>query len=218
LFDAPLRLMYPDLTFPSRKDSWFGRGIDYHKEIYEIGYARYGDRRYGGLLARAYRQGADRRTLGWRGFLYARPDLPSLPDEELVPRSSVLSAGTGLAVLRNEDGARYLSVEYGHYGGGHGHPDRLHINYYAAGRLWLGDPGTGWYHVPGLAWYRSTLAPNTVLVDGVAQRPNSEGRVLAFVDLPCLQAVQVEVGTAYRGVTMRRTLCLIGDYYLDRFD
>lgn len=218
LFDAPLRLMYPDLTFPSRKDSWFGRGIGYHKEIYEIGYSRYGDARYGALLADAYRRGARRDALGWRSFLYAQPDLPSADAVSVSPHRSVLSAGTGLAVLRNADGRRYLSMEYGHYGGGHGHPDRLHINFYADERLWLGDPGTGWYHVPELAWYRSTLAHNTVSVDASSQRPHTEGDVLAFIDLPHLQAVQAETATAYDGVVMRRTVCLIDDYYLDLFD
>src|SRR5690606_29303816 len=108
--------------------------------------------------------------------------------------------------------------EYGHYGGGHGHPDRLHINFFAGGRLWLGDPGTGWYHVPELAWYRSTLAHNTVTVDGLSQRANSEGQVRAFLDLPHLQAVQAEVATAYDGVVLRRTLCLLDDGYVDLFD
>jgi hypothetical protein len=77
MFDGPLEVMYPDGTFPSRKDSWFGRGILYHKDIYELGYGRYGEARYGGLLAQAYRQGG-RDDLSWRSFLYLAPALTEL--------------------------------------------------------------------------------------------------------------------------------------------
>ena len=53
------------------------------------------------------------------------------------------------------------------YGGGHGHPDRLHLTLHADGRHWLADPGTGSYVDRDLFWYRSTLAHNAPRLDGV---------------------------------------------------
>jgi hypothetical protein len=81
--------------------------------------------------------------------------------------SSVLLEDQGLAVLR--DGNRYVSLECGPTGGGHGHPDRLHFTLHQDGVHWLPDFGTGSYLTPDLAWYRSTLAHNAPLLDGESQ-------------------------------------------------
>src|SRR2546427_958333 len=56
-------------------------------------------------------------------------------------------------------------------GGGHGHPDRLHLTLHADGVHWLADPGTGSYVSPDLFWYRSTLAHNAPRMDGASQLP-----------------------------------------------
>ena len=72
---------------------------------------------------------------------------------------------------------RYASLECGDYGGGHGHPDRLHLTLHAGGVHWLADPGTGSYVSPDLFWYRSTLAHNAparrraVAADGAMPAP-----------------------------------------------
>jgi hypothetical protein len=76
-------------------------------------------------------------------------------------------AGQGLAVFRKGD--RYVSVESGSYGGGHGHPDRLNLVLHADGEYWLPDFGTGSYVARDLFWYRSTLAHNAPRLDGVSQ-------------------------------------------------
>src|SRR2546430_15296661 len=54
-------------------------------------------------------------------------------------------------------------------GGGHGHPDRLHLTLHADGVHWLADPGTGSYVSRDLFWYRSTLAHNAPRLDGASQ-------------------------------------------------
>src|SRR3989441_341887 len=86
---------------------------------------------------------------------------------------SVLLESQGLAVLRTgaEDGGRYVSLECGQTGGGHGHPDRLHLTLYADGVHWLPDFGTGSYVAAVLFWYRSTLAHNAPRLDGASQPP-----------------------------------------------
>jgi hypothetical protein len=217
MFEGPLKVMLPDLTFPSRKDAWFGRGMDFHKEVYELGFARYGDERYGGLLAHGYANGADRTTLGWRSFLNLEPELPLLPEERLRAASSERMPGTGVAVLRSDAGRTYASIEYGHYGGGHGHPDRLHLSLFTDGVQWLLDPGTGWYHVAELGWYRSTLAHNTVSVDGQLQAPR-EGTLVAFGEAAGLQVAQARVAGIATGVNARRTLVLADGFLLDVLD
>src|SRR5437899_2166014 len=78
-----------------------------------------------------------RRSLSWWALFSMVPELPSdVPP--WVPRS-VLLESQGLAVLRA--GTRYVSLECGPLGGGHGHPDRLHLTLHADGMHWL--PGFG---------------------------------------------------------------------------
>lgn len=93
---------------------------------------------------------------------------PVLPaDAPAWSPGSVLLDAHGLAVLRTGD--RYASLECGRYGGGHGHPDRLHLTLHAGGEHWLADPGTGDYTTRDLLWYRSTLAHNAPRLDGASQ-------------------------------------------------
>src|SRR3989449_404811 len=108
---------------------------------------------------------ASRRTLSWWALVFMTPELPS--DAPPWSPGSLLLESQGLAVLRA--GERYASLECGPPGGGHGHPDRLHLTLHADGVHWLADPGTGSYVSRDLFWYRSTLAHNAPRLDGASQ-------------------------------------------------
>ena len=111
---------------------------------------------------------ASRTTLSWWALLEMLPELPS--DAPPWSPGSLLLESQGLAVLRlPPGGGRYASLECGQYGGGHGHPDRLHLSLHADGVHWLADPGTGSYVSRDLFWYRSTLAHNAPRLDGASQ-------------------------------------------------
>jgi hypothetical protein len=202
-----------------------------------LAYRQYGDPVYGRLLRTMYARGsaetrvlanaagfidvlpgapADRERLDWRGFLNAVPDLG---DEMGIPvRTSVNMTGTGLGILRQDNGETYASIDYGHYGGGHGHPDRLQLNFYARGHRWLADWGTGNYYFDHLRWYRSTIGHNTVVVDGRTQRPVT-GESRRFGVTPDQQMIVSEVSEVYPGVRFRRSAVLLSpDLLLDRFD
>ena len=195
--EAPIVTALPDLTFPARKDSRFGVSLSQpmYVELWEagVGETGRGERGAGGTLAawlralyaaspvgrevfESYLHDAplsplpspvSRTGLSWWALLYMPPTLGP-EGEPWVPKSALL-ADQGLAVLRA--GNRYASLECGRYGGGHGHPDRLHLTLHADGVHWLADPGTGSYVSPLLAWYRSTLAHNAPRLDGVSQAP-----------------------------------------------
>jgi hypothetical protein len=119
---------------------------------------------------------------------------------------SALLESQGLAVLRTAD--RYVSLEAGPYGGGHGHPDRLHLTLYQDGVHWLPDPGTGSYVAPDLAWYRSTLAHNAPRLDGASQ-PTGDAVCESFEDGGTWGWTQGTYGP------IRRTLVSGLDYLLD---
>ena len=183
---APGLTALPDLTFPARKDAQFDIALAQPSFVdsWEVGLAQLGGRdtidtaelsawlralyaaRPAPWLIQDYylhdapldRQphAVVRTALSWWSLLAMQPDLPE-PAAAWEPHS-VLMPSQGLAILRGD--GRYVSVECGAYGGGHGHPDRLHLTLFADGVLWLADPGTGRYVTPDLFWYRSTLAHN----------------------------------------------------------
>jgi hypothetical protein len=195
---APARSALPDFSFPARKDSRFAVSLaqPMYLESWEIGLARLGKGEEGrgtselaGWLTALYGRPAVKRelfdsylhdapvepfplpssrtTLSWWPLLEMLPALPT--DLPAWSPGSVLLPTQGLAVLRA--GSRYISLECGQYGGGHGHPDRLHLTLHADGVHWLPDPGTGSYVTRDLFWYRSTLAHNAPRLDGASQPP-----------------------------------------------
>ena len=195
---APALSALPDFTFPARKDARFGVSLAQPAfvEVWEIGLARLGMRDAGsemrdvGAWLRALYSAppapqellesylhdapidriphpASRISLSWWSLLEMLPELP--PTEQPWSAPSVLLESQGLAVLRADD--RYVSLECGPHGGGHGHPDRLHLTVHAGGVHWLADPGTGSYVARELFWYRSTLAHNAPRLDDESQPP-----------------------------------------------
>jgi len=110
-----------------------------------------------------------RSDLSWWALLEMAPELGAEAGP-WAPRGTLLES-QGLGVLRGDGGKRYVSLECGPAGagGGHGHPDRLHLTLHAGGMHWLADPGTGSYVRRDLFWYRSTLAHNAPRWDGASQ-------------------------------------------------
>ena len=192
---APSLTALPDFTYPARKDSRFGVSLAQpgYLEIWEVGLARMGTSDIGPWLEALYQvppfprevqesylhdaptdrtaRPASRSSLSWWSLLEMLPELPA--SEAPWEPKSVLLESQGLAVLRR--GSRYVSLECGPQGGGHGHPDRLQMTLHADGVYWLPDPGTGSYVAHDLFWYRSTLAHNAPRLDGESQPPGNAG-------------------------------------------
>lgn len=193
---APAVSALPDFTFPARKDARFGVSLaqPMYLELWEVGLGMLGsgereagpDAELEGWLAALYKVPAptpelfesylhdapieplpaprSRRDLSWWSLLWMLPELPPAPEPPpWTPRSELLRS-QGLAVLR--PGGRYVSLECGPVGGGHGHPDRLHLTLHADGVHWLPDFGAGSYVSRDLLWYRSPLAHNAPLLGG----------------------------------------------------
>jgi hypothetical protein len=200
-FSTPFLTAFPDLTFPARRDSQHGVSLRQWRtaESCELGLARRDDARLTSALAALYaadiphidtgrwRSAAEaernepasslsRADLSWRSLLFAREALPPLVR---TPTESALLEGQGIAVFRRDAGQGYIALDYGHHGGGHGHPDRLNLLLAQGARRILDDLGTGSYVDPSLHWYRSTLAHNAPLVNGRSQ-PRTSGTLLAW--------------------------------------
>lgn len=167
-------------------------------------------------VERAAQPGGVRRgQLGWKAFLWMEPERPAAEARSWRPGTVHLEE-TGLAIFRREGGATYVSLDYGEPGGGHGHADRLNLTLHHGGVGWLLDFGTGSYSSPSLGWYRSTLAHNAPLLDGLAQAP-ARGTCVAFEnagDHGWVCAL-LPPDSAYDGVAVQRTIVLAPGYVLD---
>lgn len=234
-FATPFVTALPDLTFPARRDSQYAVSLRQWRfaELCELGLARRDDERLTGALARLYGDDAPRRDtgrarssaeaernapasalsradLGWRSLLFARPALP--PIEPSAPRSALLAA-QGFAIFRRDAGRAYVALDYGHSGGGHGHPDRLDLLLMHGATRWLDDVGTGSYVDPSLHWYRSTLAHNAPLIAGRSQE-RVHGTLVAYDERGAAGWVRGEARIA-PAVRVRRTLVAMPDYAVD---
>jgi hypothetical protein len=237
-FVAPFRTVLPDLTYPSRRDSQYAVSVRQPRfaESCELGLARRDDPRLVGMLARLYdplierretgrrsstadveinrpATGLTRADLSWRSLLFAREQLPPLVAH---PLESDLLPAQGFGILRRDGGALFVGLDYGHSGGGHGHPDRLNLLLSDGDVRWFDDPGTGSYVDESLHWYRSTLAHTAPLLDGISQ-PRVHGTLLAFDEQGVAGWIRAHAPLA-DDCDVRRSVVVLHDYLVDRIE
>jgi hypothetical protein len=235
---APSLTALPDLTSPARKDARFGVSLAQpaYLELLEVGLARLPSPDTAAWLDALYRDAkppvpelfesylhdapipplpgsmplpVSRSSLSWWSLLEMVPALePPADENRWTPRSGLLES-QGLAVLRNEN--RYVSLEAGPTGGGHGHADHLHLTLHADGVHWLPDPGTGRYVTRDLFWYRSTLAHNAPRLDGESQTPG-------HASCECFDAQEDWAWVRGRFETMNRIVAAGPAYIVDVTD
>ena len=235
-FATPFATALPDFTLPSRRDSQYAISLRQWRiaEHCELGVARRADPVLIGALERMYcddgppdetgrrTSSADaernarasslsRADLSWRALLRALPVLP--PFEPTTPGSALLDA-QGIAVFRRDDGRSYAALDYGHSGGGHGHPDRLNLLLATGKTRWLDDPGTGSYVDPSLHWYRSSLAHNAPLFDGHSQR-RVNGGLVAYDERGAAGWITARADQLSERAGAERTLVIMDGYLVD---
>jgi hypothetical protein len=218
MFSAPLQYAYPDLRLAAINDGWFEAFVP--ADCYELAYHRTQDPRFAWVLANGYKRGAlpagvvnadprDSLRQGLYAFLLGG-DIPSKVTPP--PAASVNFPVLGICMLRSTNGAM-MSFDYGPFLG-HGQRDKMGITLFANRKLWLADYGTPGYGASILPWYQSTFAHNTIVVDGKSQEPTKENKVKLWLGSTDLEAAASETTEAYRGVTHRRTVVRIGDYFV----
>jgi hypothetical protein len=235
-FAAPFATALPDFTLPSRRDSQYGISLRQWRiaEHCELGLAREEMPALIGALQRMYCDDVPRRDtrrwtssadvernapasalsradLNWRALLCARATLPPL--EQTSPQSALLPA-QGIAVFRRDSGRAYVALDYGHSGGGHGHPDRLNVLLAHDDARWLDDFGTGSYVDHSLHWYRSTLAHNAPLFDGKSQSP-VHGSLLAYDERGAAGWISATAHELASGAAATRSIVVMPTYVID---
>src|SRR6185437_11759690 len=200
LFDGPISLAMPNFSLPNFNDSGISP-LESHAEIYELAVARYHDPAYAALLKgnRSSRM----------ALLFGATDLGQ--GNVRVPRASRNLAGPGYAILERgaDTNATWLALKYGPHGGGHGHPDKNSFILYARGEVVAPDVGTHAYGSPlHQGWDKTTLAHNTLVVDGKSQTP-AQGKCLAFGSERGVDYSVTDAGPIYPGVRFIRSAAML---------
>ncbi len=188
----------------------------------------------------------DHYTPDWHWLLHDLPDAcDSLKLEETFANTGVYRNGcslfpsSGVAMLRQTAGdftarpeATAVAFSYGPYGGGHGHPDKLSVAVYAHGRQWIPLFGSMPYETHWKQeWTAQTVSHNTMVVDGVSQKPTRLGKPMWPVDSatnrvvgrletfdPEQKQVSASCDSVYDGLVLRRTVRLRGNCVVDRYE
>lgn len=206
LFDAPVRQLRPNLTFPAFHDS-DSSSILSQRGLYETAYKRFRDPVYTALI----QERDTPEALFW--------GVDDVPDPQPLRLESSSGKGEGLAVLRDPSGRTALYLDYGPGQAGHNHPAKLGIVLWAHGDERLVDPGRLPYGNPMHAeWFRQTVAHNTVLVNEQSQR-RTPGRLTAFGAGEDYALVRAACDTAYKDspVKLDRTVFMRGGMIVDVF-
>jgi hypothetical protein len=238
-FAIPFRTALPDMTMLARRDSQYGVSLRQWRfaELCELGLAESTETGLNGVLSRCYSHDLpegdsgrssstaevdrhqspvrlDRSSLGWKSLLRALPVLPGAGADGLLMERVHVLRSQGLAVFRRQEGRVMAALDYGHHGGGHGHPDRLNLNLQRGAAGWLMDPGTGSYVDPSLFWYRSSLAHNAPMCDWRAQSRN-HGYLVAEGGSDADDWVVGEFEDGISRIRYRRAVQVRDDWILD---
>ena len=205
MFFAPMGYMYPDLRLPAINDGWFNSFMPLSQ--YELAYARYGDPE----LAWVVKEGYATRKLH-RDGLWAFLQGKTLDGYEKPELQSINFPVLGIAILRSPSG-NMMTFDYGPFMG-HGQPDKMGITLFANGSLMAADYGTPGYGSASMHWYSSTMAHNTVVVDGKGQARTNERRLTHFDTGSIFEVAEAESEQAYPGVLHKRTVMRVGENFI----
>ena len=220
MYLAPLDYAYPNLQLAAINAGWFQSFLP--PDSYALAWHRLHDPRFEWVLSRGYEPGvqpagnapddpAGIRRNGLYAFLFGE----EIPASVAAPTvRSVNFPVLGICVLRSTNGA-VMTFDYGPLLG-HGQPDKMGITFFAGGRLWAADYGTPGYGAEILSWYKSTLAHNTIVVDGRDQSPTRENAASLWLGDSWLEAARSTTTNAYANVTHTRTVVRLGDCFIIR--
>ena len=188
MFDGPLAHALPTLALPMFNDTW-PDGVQ--REMYPLAYARWLDDHYLPALPAPQKSPV-------LSLVFGVPD-PATTQAAAQGERNSRTLASGYAILTRGAGrdATWLSVKYGPHGGGHGHPDKNSFILFSRGEVLMPDFGSINYASRlHKEWARSTLAHNTLSIDGKSQK-FTEGKLLTFDD--SLNGGRVQYASSHAG-------------------
>lgn len=259
-FDAPLFQAFPNGDLCLLHDSGLAnlRGLHVWGILYNKAFEAYGDEAYAwllGLMEREHPRDSRKHpdlpmplNTNTGDLDFARLRDEAYPEGRLSLRGGrtfaltarhehgcTLFPAQGSAVLRSgaAPDAVAASLNWGAHCAGHMSPASLHLDISARGRRITDAPRSGGYDDPlHLTWVRTTIAHNTVCVDGTPMFPYdfdtdgiwecdswrdrvSDGEPVLFQPDGRCKAVRAVNENVYPGVRLDRTAVVMGSFLLD---
>ena len=155
---------------------------------------------------------------------------PYFPYKTIESTDGVKGNEGGISVIRNgkENGLTSLIFKYASQGMGHGHFDRLNINFFDKGNEIIQDYGSarfigieqkygGRYLPENTAYAAQTIAHNTIVVDEASHfNGNSDlgekthaQKLFSDISNPSVQVVGAKEENAYKNNTLQRTVYML---------
>ena len=211
MYKTPIKLAYRDLRLPQPSDGWPNRGIYNYIHQYEMAYKIERDPEFYTVIDKTYTDHRDEESVSrnLNTLLYftgaEKPKGAGTLDQKTANFPD-----TNFAVLKNNE--MEIFFKYGFSSKSHAHYDRntmeIHGFAYDPSNIAYGSP----LHAP---WYRTTIAHNTVAVDGKNQENFAPGETLSF-DAEG-NTIETFSGEVYPGVDFYRNLDLKGAVLKDTF-
>ena len=230
MFQMPLKLLQPDLTFPLLNDMKPEQGkLSAYQGLYEFAYSFYGDWEFAWVLSKT--EALEGKAILESFFFGKEVDLG---DKEMEFTNYHHGTGSGLTILRG-DNESYLLFKHSPFGGEHDHYDRLATSFSAFGEKMITDLGTtGYGALLHYDYYKNTGSHNTVMINEENQPPanptlyryqQEQDMVLidaevkwdnSFKELDSHTRVEWDE-ESYKDVSMRRILLWCNQYYIEVF-
>jgi hypothetical protein len=203
MYRVPLDLAYRDLSNPN--DGWPDIGVPTYLVQYELSQKLFPEPQCAGVLTRILRD-PSRRTLST--LLFVPPATVEGADQaDLHERSLHLPA---MNFVKLCSGKLSVFFRYGFRTRAHAHFDRMALEIHG----FSPDPSNvGYGSALHGTWYMTTVAHNTVVVDGRNQATFHPGECLQFDE----SQVRARASEVYPGVSFERELRLAEDGLQDRF-
>jgi hypothetical protein len=204
MYEKPMELAYRDLRLPNPSDTWANVGLFTFVHQYEMAANLFEAPNFHALTQEIYRR--DLREPNLNSLRYPTRG----PGEFALPRKSVHLPSLNFVLLRSA--GRAVFFKYGFAVKGHAHFDRCTVEIEGLSH----DPANIEYGSPMHAeWYQTTVAHNTVVVDGQNQDEFAPGRLYRYE--PENGLVEGGHPSAYPGVAYRRRLRAEGNQLTDEF-
>lgn len=225
MFDAPFGQVTPNWELPALNNSgpvaFSPKTLNKtYGDLYDLAWLWWKDPRYAWWLG----ENPGREGHGSAKFLYGTSTVEG--DKDVGRFESRNFKSSGFAVLRSDSKCEsslgmmpgnYVGVDYGPVGGGHGHCDKLNLVLYHRDERIAEDLGCIAYSSQRQwCWYRSSLAHNELVMDGVNQE-RTKAKCLWYERRSNGGVMLFDACDAYPGARVRRAVAVDGDVVLDLY-
>jgi len=223
MFEAAYKYSFDNHRLPNPNDGWPDVNLKTYSFIYSVGSKVFGyESVVGRILASIINNDKERQTVPLSKPYYYK-NLMSLEQFTYIPDFTGNSAYTGKKVSTDFHTSNFtllkrddlnLFFKYGHNSPSHAHPDKMTVELMDGDLVISRDlSNAGYCSKMCNEWHRTTLAHNTVVVDGENHVNVEPGELLEFKEY----LIDAKAKDVYKNVDFRRRINLLKNGFEDEF-